>query len=414
IHVSRGRRLESLTKRVQTVRHGASHQLDGPSRYASSTREQQQLLYWDDGETRSYAAVQTLQNVLVPLIFVFGLVGNSLAAGCFLSESLMNTSCCLYMACKCTADTGFLVTLFVIWLYRVGVGVLNVQGVCQITVFVSYVCGFMSVWLVLAITYENYVRLCRPHLTRTHCTRRVALTVISVITVFAVGFYSFALWTTNVLGGKEGDEEELEPLCMSLIKFKDVIMVMTFIDTVITLVLPSLIIVPLVLASLVALSKSLGRKRRLQDPLLNNNRRSSRNMLEAKVVRFLLTVSLTFLILHTPGHFIRLKQLVEQYILDGEVTFMDVLLQRLFETVYYFDFCCSIVIFLASGSNFRAIFIARYCSRLRCLNRTCVAEEESSIKMGQRTKSSVNEAFDPAPEELCREIDQEIGDQPPT
>nr|KAG5697681.1 hypothetical protein BaRGS_000566 [Batillaria attramentaria] len=79
----------------------------------------------------------TLQNVLVPLIFVFGLVGNSLAAGCFLSESLMNTSCCLYMACKCTADTGFL-----------------------ITVFVSYVCGFMSVWLVLAITYENYVRLC--------------------------------------------------------------------------------------------------------------------------------------------------------------------------------------------------------------------------------------------------------------
>nr|KAG5697680.1 hypothetical protein BaRGS_000565 [Batillaria attramentaria] len=88
---------------------------------------------------------------------------------------------------------------------------------------------------------------------------------------------------------------------MSLIKFKDVIMVMTFIDTVITLVLPSLIIVPLVLASLVALSKSMGRKRRLQDPLLNNNRRSSRNMLEAKVVRFLLTVSLTFLILHTPG-----------------------------------------------------------------------------------------------------------------
>jgi hypothetical protein len=38
------------------------------------------------------------------------------------------------------------------------------------------------------------------------------------------------------------------------------------------------------------------------------------------------------------------------------------MLQRLFETFYYLNFCCSVVIFLASGSNFRAIFLAMYCS----------------------------------------------------
>lgn len=262
----------------------------------------------------SYILVRNMQTVLVPFIFLFGVVGNLLAIGCFLSQSLRSTSCGLYMAAKCTSDTAFLASLFIMWLHRVRVDIVNVQGVCQLTVFISYISGFVSVWLVLAITYENYIRVCCPYLTKIRCTRRVALVTIAAIVAFAVVFYSFALWTTNVLG--EGVEE---PLCMSLLKFKDVLMVMTFIDTVITLVLPCLIIVPLDAVSLVAILHAYDRKSRLHDTLLSNNsnpRRFQQSM-EAKVATFLLSVSLTFLLLHTPGHLIRLKLLVSRYIMHS-------------------------------------------------------------------------------------------------
>ncbi|KAK7090391.1 galanin receptor 2a-like [Littorina saxatilis] len=333
-----------------------------------------------------------MQTVFVPFIFVFGVIGNLLAIGCFLSQSLRSTSCCLYLAAKCSSDTIFLAALFVMWLQRVHVEAVNVQGVCQLTVFFSYVSGFVSVWLVLAITYENYIRICCPVLAKVRCTRRVALTLITAIVVFAVIFYSFALWTTNVLGS--GTET---PLCMSLIKFKDVLMVMTFIDTLITLVLPCLIIVPLVATSLLAILQALDRKNRLHDSLLGNNKTHLRflNSLEAKVAKFLLTVSLTFLLLHTPGHLIRLKLLIGQFILHAPLADTDAMLQRLFETLYYFNFCCSVVIFLASGANFRAIFVSMYFRRLGALHSACADSLNLNMQKRSVTSSCENQAFDP-------------------
>lgn len=179
---------------------------------AATNNHSNSFMYVQDSP---YDVVRKMQTVFVPFIFLFGLIGNLLALGCFLSQSLRSTSCCLYMAAKCTSDTTFLAALFVMWLDRVYVDVVNVQGMCQLTIFFSYVSGFTSVWLVLAITYENYIRLSHPHLFITHCTRRVALTVITSIVVIAVVVYSFALWTNDVLGS--GAEE---PLCMALVKYK--------------------------------------------------------------------------------------------------------------------------------------------------------------------------------------------------
>ncbi|XP_076435741.1 uncharacterized protein LOC143275477 [Babylonia areolata] len=352
--------------------------------------------FYHPESSSSYVVIWNIQTALVPCIFFFGVVGNLLAIGCFLSQSLRSTSCCLYMAAKCTSDTVFLATLFAMWLYRVRVDVVNVQGVCQITVFLSYVSGFVSVWLVLAITYENYIRIRCPFLTKVRCTRKVALVLIAAIVVFAVLFYSFALWTTNVLG--EGAEEP--PLCMALVKFKDVLVVMTFIDTVITLVVPSLIIVPLVIASLLAIFRAYDRKSRLRDSLLRagDAQHAFQDSLEAKVAQFLLTVSLTFLLLHTPGHLIRLKLLVNQYIVHFALTDTDASLQRLFETLYYFNFCCSVVIFLASGANFRAIFVSMYCRRVGYLRNACPDHFSFRLRLRRRVESRSsceNHAFDP-------------------
>lgn len=332
--------------------------------------------------------LRRVQVCLVPVLFVFGLVGNLLAAGCFLSEPLRSTSCCLYMAGKCASDTGFLVPLFMMWLLRVGVDVVNVVGACQLTVFLSYVCGFMSVWFVVPITFENYIRLCRPQSTRSYCTTRVAVAVIAAVVLAALVGYSFPLWTTGVLHGREDEE----PACMSLLKFKDVLIVMTFVDTVITLLLPSFIIIPLVMASLFATLQAMKRKQRIRESLIiQNQRHVLKNSLELQVAKFLLTVSMTFVILHSPGHLLRLKMLVDEYLLHKASESRDIMLQRLFECIYYFNFCGNLVIFLSSGANFRSRFSSMYCQRSRCVSRSY--SDEYSLSQGRSRNVSENHCF---------------------
>ena len=244
-------------------------------------------------------------------------------------------------------------------------------------IFFSYVSGFTSVWLVLAITYENYIRLCRPQLVSIRCNNRVAYTAITAIFCFSLLVYSFALWTHSVVRVKEeksftslhlvndvvpnttayefrnsskdinGDIEIYTTVtsailpfsttlnmsvlsqgqqtmfnrrvCMAVMKFYRVLMTMTFIDTILTLVLPTVIIVPLVITSLFAVARAFQRKNRLRASLVTKSQRHNKSSMEAKVAEFLLAVSLTFIFLHTPGHIIRVKMLVHQYILnEGE------------------------------------------------------------------------------------------------
>ena len=43
-------------------------------------------------------------------------------------------------------------------------------GMFQLVVFSSYVFGFLSVWLVVFITLENYIRICHPFSVARFCT----------------------------------------------------------------------------------------------------------------------------------------------------------------------------------------------------------------------------------------------------
>ncbi|XP_046334529.2 nociceptin receptor-like [Haliotis rufescens] len=301
-------------------------------------------------EPPSYVFVRRLQTVMFPIICIAGTVGNCLAVGAFFSKSLRNTSCCLYLGVKSLSDIGFLISVFIIFLFRVRVGIMSIQGICQITIFLSYVCPFLSIWLVVVITFENFIRISQPALVPRICTTRMAQMVIFIYITVSLAVYNFPFWTTGVDYG----------MCSPLPQFQQISIVYTYVDSLLTLVLPlvlMVILVPLVTVSALQAHK---RKMRLQ---AGKQRKDKKASPEAQVTRLLFAVSIVFIVLHTPSHSIRIKELVMQLIYNVSPSFNDLIVHRIFEMFYYLDFCVSLAVYLIFGGNFRNVFKKKYFSR---------------------------------------------------
>lgn len=330
-----------------------------------------EMTYFDPDRSSAYVFSRRVQTVVIPFICVLGVVGNVLAIGTFLSTSLRTTSCCLYLAAKSFFDIGFLLSLSVMWLYQLRVPLLTTTGVCQVTVYLTYVCGCLSVWFVVLITLENFVRFTRPRMVPRHCTVFRARRLIPAMTIFAAILYNFSLWTTGVVVAPDGTLH-----CTSLLEFENIVTVLTLIDTALTLVLPSLIMIFLILAIVVKVVESFKRKKRLRSVVQRAHTRR-RLTPEGKMTTFLFAISVIFLLLNTPTHAIRLKMMIELYLQGTAPSYNDWILQRFFEVLFYLNFSTNCLVYMVFGENFRHVFLARYLDR--CLHKGNIHNEESDV-----------------------------------
>ncbi|XP_067668039.1 C-C chemokine receptor type 2-like [Haliotis asinina] len=305
-----------------------------------------------------YQTVLHLQTWTLPVVFSIGLIGNILAARTFLSPSLRQTSCCLYLATKSINDLVFLISLFVVWLYRLDVRVFKTVGVCQATVFMSYITGFLSVWYVVFITWENFIRVSFPSRVTSLCSvKRAKYTIVLMITI-AVGMYSFSLWTTGLISSHNNNSS-----CLVLEKYQTLLVAMTCVDSILTLVIPLVIMVFLNIAiSVSAINAHERRKRLFQSvQMTSTSRRKETPAMEVKVSKLLFAVSLIFILFHTPSHVIRIKMMLLG-LYGASPSVNDGVLHRIFELVYYMNFSVHCAVYLIFGDNFRIVFKRMFCS----------------------------------------------------
>uniref|UniRef100_A0A2C9KXJ9 G-protein coupled receptors family 1 profile domain-containing protein n=1 Tax=Biomphalaria glabrata TaxID=6526 RepID=A0A2C9KXJ9_BIOGL len=229
-----------------------------------------------------------------------------------------------------------------------------------ITVFLTYACSFTSVWFIVLVSHENYVRIAQPQLVPTVCTPRRAATNISIVLLSAAVIYNVYLWTTEVTPGEDGSK-----LCMALSRYEKLLASINVLDLVLTLIIPVLLVSGLMLFTLVAVVQGARRQNRLNGKQRRDEDRSQ--TAEAKVAKFLTIVSLTLLFLHSPSHVIRLKLLIASTIGSFHMTDADPALQRAFEVMYYLNFSANLAIFALAGENFRRTLSATVnCWRCSC------------------------------------------------
>ena len=321
-------------------------------------------------ETSVHLISYIIEIYLIPVLCLFGIIGNTLATVVFLRKTLRNNSCSVFLAARGLSDNGFLSTLLIIWLSRIfqlQLGTLH--SACRIIIFLSYVCGCISVWLVVFITAENFIRICKPFIVNRVCTPNIARVAVCLLCVTTVSIYNFPFWAMS------------PDQCQPFLEFYDTVQAMIYTDTVLTLVLPLLCIIVLMAAIVCDLIKSYKRRDLLRAPLA---RRAKNPM--AQITKMLFAVTISFFCLNLPSHVNRLRLMI-QALIDPRPgpgnSSMDNAVQHITLLIYYISLSMNIVVYLAFGSRFRKVFLRMFCSR--CIS-TPLTDNLASANNNSKTR----------------------------
>ena len=297
---------------------------------------------------------------------------------------MKRTSCNIYLAALATSDTTFLLCVFLSW----SADIYNRNGWCQTLVYLTYVTGFLSVWYIVAFTTERFILVCFPSKRHKVCTPQVAQVIVIVLTCFAFAFYSFSPIVSGI------NSFHGHTICAPLPDYDRVSWILNNLDTLLTLVIPVIIILGcnIKIARLVCtFYKSKPPKpyhyvckweftgqsqnnntyhtnmymRRsynsvsttgIHSTILLPNAKSGSNY-QIKATRMLLIVSTVFLVCNLPTHAVRFHGFI-MYMIDNSYvpSRSFILWQKFFQTMYYINFSVNFFLYSFSSRSFRLGF----------------------------------------------------------
>ena len=298
-----------------------------------------------------------IQKYVIPIVCFLGLTGNTVACMVFLQKPLRKSSCSIFLTARGFSDNGFLSTLLIIWIsrtFQLHLG--QIRCSCQIIIFLTYVCGFMSVWLVVFVTAENYIRICRPFIVNRVCTTNVARISVGILCFITICIYGFPFWSMN------------PDTCIPYDQYHKIVQTFVYADTLLTLVVPLIFITLFMSAIVCSLVKSYNRRSRLRAPTAKRIKNPM-----AKVTKMLFAVTVTFICLNLPSHINRLRIMISS-IFDTEghhvqYSTLEEAIQQITLLVYYLSLTINFGVYYIFGSKFRKVlkemlFSSRYCFRI--------------------------------------------------
>ncbi|WAR27487.1 hypothetical protein MAR_013191 [Mya arenaria] len=242
-----------------------------------------------------------------------------------------------------------------------------------------YLAGnFLSVWLIVCITVENYIVTFHLSKAVIYCTVFRAKLVIGLLITYSVILYCGQFWTTSAI-----EVSENYTMCTEVNKYAQLNRIYSFWDTITTMVLPITITSVLIVA---ILSKNLCVSKTIDGRDSSIYRRlSKKQKCLVRITRVLLAISLTFVILSGPTHANKLRHLILTELNGAQrpYTLSDRILQQIFQIIYYLSSCLNIVYYLTWSHNFR-----KEIRRLLCLKPENSNREIRGIEMRSKTKSN--------------------------
>ncbi|KAA0203802.1 hypothetical protein HAZT_HAZT002206 [Hyalella azteca] len=238
--------------------------------------------------------------IALPLLIAAGITGNGMSVWVLLVSPLRGLSSSFYLSALCASDSGFLFCLFFVWLKGMGTDLYNQNGWCQGITYVCHVTTFLSVWLVVAFTTERFVAVCFPFLRPIVCTVRRAKTVILVIIAVAMTLYFYLLATAGIVTISGSS------YCTLVGTYEAVGHVMNHVDTVLTMLVPLVIIVTLN----VKIVRCVRYVEKLRCQMLTLDLASKAPPSQIRVTKTLLVISSVFILLNLPSYGLRAMQYI--------------------------------------------------------------------------------------------------------
>ncbi|KZC08431.1 FMRFamide receptor [Dufourea novaeangliae] len=276
------------------------------------------------------------------------------------------------------------------------VGLFNRPGFCQFFIYLTTLCSFMSVWLVVAFTIERFIAVQYPLYRQSMCTVARAKTMVATMTGLAMILCSPVLWFSapRVQYNETGNVTECGHLAEGLESWATVYNV---IDTVLTFAIPFTVIIILNMLIARAIYRHIKiRKSLTNEPRIVMERKPPypsirSNRAQTKITKMLLVVSSVFLCFNLPAYVLRIHAFLhfqEEVSAPRSVELAQQICNLLFNTNFGINF----ILYCATGQNFRkairCMFLKRFRRRTVTMTRTSSHGTQNASKHGRPGSTS--------------------------
>ena len=334
------------------------------------------------------ATVEIIKLYVMPIIIAVGIIGNTVSLVVFTATKLRSHSSSVYLAALAVSDTCFLLCTLVAWLSRMGLNAMNIQPWCALVVYLTFVCSFLSVWIIVAFTIERFIAVWFP-LWRRHLLRPFhARSCVLILVLASLVIYSFLLWMTRVVEQPNGGGK----VCHTLPKFTQGLNILTQIDTFLTLVVPLFAIISLNTAIMISLYRSSKRMPVSWSPTTSSKRKQALLRVQhdqrdqsittisdgtpptqrtMRSTKMLLIISTVFVLFNLPSHVFRLRYTVIFFLgLEYQPSGNESGLYSISELLYYVNFAVNFFLYSIVASNFRK----GLADLIRCIDRPSISK----------------------------------------
>lgn len=281
----------------------------------------------------------------IPIIASFGIGGNLCSFKVFVFTYFNRQPSSIYLAALSISDTLFLIALLVGWFGSLNEHLLQSGVWCIFAVYITYVTSCLSVWYLVLVMLDRYIVICHSLHGPKLCSRRRSLLALSIVTSFAVLFYSHCFFTNKIIYHPSG------PTCTWRESFLDIITIFTYLDTAITFVIPFFVILILNVFILFSIRRFKYRHISRYEKKYYASPCNCISKAQFRLTIMLIVVSVVFLVLNLPSHGIRFYILVNHLAATQNIALF--ISQQICQMLYYLNFSINFLLYFSRSKQFR-------------------------------------------------------------
>lgn len=277
-----------------------------------------------------------------PVILLIGIVGNSLSLSVFTSRNMRSLSASNYLAALSISDLVTLVAYVMVeWLKRglhilpghLTVSFLEINGVCHVSLYLSYVSRFLSSWIVVIFTVERYIAVCHPLRRKsisTSVSRRIVFGLVAVAAII--------LMYKPIMSGSYIVAKDVH-VCTSNPYLKHVSHILDIIYGVTITLVPFILITAL---NMFIINKLVRRNRKYRDRSVL----TEESVIRLEFTLILLVISLCFIAFNLPYFVVWARTAFSgKPVSPGVVAIV--------RAMYYLNYCVNFFLYSITGACFR-------------------------------------------------------------
>ena len=164
--------------------------------------------------------VESLTIYTTLIVSIIGLVGNGCTIIVLNRRSMRKWRSSILLSSLAVVDFLYLSIIFLSILDELtnqAIGLNRSLVLCQVTVYITHICSFLSAAFTLSFTLQRFVAILFPLHIKKIISTRSSIINVSLLLLFGCTFYSFSFYMTNVSHGQCREDESYPALFPLLI-----------------------------------------------------------------------------------------------------------------------------------------------------------------------------------------------------